>query len=104
MSVFSLHHQIIPYGTTGKVAIRIFHWLVSSARLYRRRHHGAIVFQYLNVLASLLLFSGMNDSCVPGGSVTYFEIGRTTLCEEDTDVTMNPPCILSQVWINFVFA
>ena len=46
----------------------------------------------------------MNDSCVPDGSVTDFEIGRTTLCEEDADVTMNPPCILSQVWINFVFA
>ena len=46
------------------------------------------VFDFSSKPAALPRIGG---SAVPGASETELEIGRTTLCDESANITMNPP-------------
>ena len=73
------------------VATHVFHELVFSARLFMKKASWGYCVLVFDSAGKSAAHPGINDSCVPGGSGTEFEVWRTTSCEEGADTTVKAP-------------
>ena len=67
----------------------MFHKLVSSARLFMKKASWGYSVLVIDSFGEPAAFLGVSAFCVPVGSRTEFEVGRTTKCEEGADSAMN---------------
>ena len=73
------------------VATHISQKLVFSARLFMKKASWGYCVLEFDSSGELAAHPGIGDYCAPGGSLTDFEVGRTTSCEEGVDATKNAP-------------
>ena len=75
------------------VATHIFHELVFSARLFMKKASWGCCVLVFDSSGEHAFHPEVSDSCAPGWgcSVTEFEVGCTTSCEEDVGATVNAP-------------
>ena len=73
------------------VTTHILHNLVFSAQLFMKKASRGFCVLVFDSSGEPAAHPGISYSCAPSVSLNEFEVGRTTLCEEGADATVNAP-------------